>query len=136
MKQIFYTFLIALVLVGCKNSEESKETSDNEIAVEDFSKLPMIKGEFIHTGEAAVLKGANFIYAVQLDSMADVLAAQVAPVKKEEFDMVPVVVQGIVGPNPKLAAGEKVWEEIIAIKNIVSVSAVPAQADVKIEDKN
>ena len=140
MKKILYVFMLAALLTSCKNSEESKTDGAEEITensnqnIDD--KMPVYRGEFIYTAGAAVLKGVDFIYAVRLDSMANVLASRVEPVKKEEYDMVPVVVQGTVGPNPALSEGKEVWNEMIAIKNIISVSKSPSQADVKIEEKN
>jgi uncharacterized lipoprotein NlpE involved in copper resistance len=141
MKKIVFIFLVTLVLSGCKNNEETKADTTVEETVNtgvvDLSKRPkLFKGEFIYTADAAVLKGANYIYAVKLDSMTMELAKQVEPIKKDEFDMVPVVVQGSVSPNPALKEGKEGWEQIITIERIVSVSNTPSQADVKIEDKN
>jgi hypothetical protein len=143
MKKIFYLFLIATITFSCNNSE--KKNSENpdentEVSAQGGSvvdvRMPVYRGEFIFTDEAAVLKGKNFVYGVVIDTVARELAARVAPIKKDEFDMVPVVVTGIVSPNPALSEGKEGWEEVITIKNILNVSAKPAEADVKIEDNN
>ena len=136
MKKIIYLFLFVAVFTACKNSEESNSENEQTTEVSEDDEMPIYRGEFIYTEGAAVLKGVDYIYAVQLDSMANVLATRVEPVKKDEYDMVPVVVQGVVAPNPALAEGKDVWKEMIAIKHIISVSKSPSQADVKIEEKN
>ncbi|MBT8261972.1 MAG: hypothetical protein KJO05_04060 [Bacteroidia bacterium] len=140
MKKIFYLFLVTAALISCNNSEEKKtesteesvETNDDVVDV----RMPVYRGEFILTDEAAVLKGKDFIYGVTLDTMARELAERVAPIKRDEFDMVPVIVTGVVSENPALAEGKEVWEEVITIKKIINVSARPSEADVKIQDKN
>jgi len=49
--------------------------------------------------------------------------------------MVPVMVRGIVSRNPALDEGQEVWEQIITIKEIVSVGDQPAKVDIKIQDQ-
>jgi len=137
MKNILYLFLLSAVLVSCKNSEEkitevTEETIENKGPEVDV-RLPIYRGEFIFTNDAAVLKGKNFIYGVAIDANSKELAAKVEPVKEDEFDMVPVVVQGVLSKKPE---GQEGWDEILAIKKIISVSKTPTKADVKIEDKN
>ena len=113
MKKITLLVALALLIFSCKNTEEkdpklvSNETSD--------SKISVYQGEFIYLADAAVLKGSNFIYGVTLDEMSVELAKQVEPVKKEEFDMVPVIVKGIVSKKPE---GQEGWDEILTIKEI------------------
>ena len=94
-----------------------------------------IAGEFYYSEEGAVLKGASFIYAVAMDEMAKELGARVAEVKKEVYDMVPVMVRGTVSRNPALDQGQEVWEQMITIKEIVSVGDQPAAVDIKIQDQ-
>lgn len=118
------------VVVSCKNSGENTATQEgtNEVTT---SKFPTYTGEFIYLADGAVLKGSNFIYGVALDEMSAELAKRVAPAKKDDYDMVPVVVQGVLS---KKAPGEEGWEDILTIKEIISVSDKPAEADIKIED--
>ena len=78
--------------------------------------------------------GSNFIYGVVVDEKAEELAAQVAQVKKDSLDMVPVVVRGVVMKNPELKEEGSAWKEVIAIKEIVAVSEKPSEADIKIEE--
>ncbi|MCH7784623.1 MAG: hypothetical protein IIB06_04285 [Bacteroidetes bacterium] len=130
MKKITLLVALALLIFSCKNTEEkdpklvSNETSD--------SKITIYQGEFIYLADAAVLKGSNFIYGVALDEMSEELAKQVETVKKEEFDMVPVIVKGIVSKKPE---GQEGWDEILTIKEILSVSKTPSKTDIKLEVK-
>ena len=59
------------------------------------------------------------------------LADKVAPVKKDVFDMVPVIVRGTLAPGPQ---DIETWDEFLTIIDIVQVSAKPAKADVKIKE--
>ena len=122
MKKVLFLFVISIAIASCKNSEEKK--------TEDTSNMTSYTGEFIYLDDAAVLKGDTFIYGVTMDDMAAELADKVAPVKSDEFDMVEVVVKGVVNPKPDGTDG---WEEIITIKEIVSVSDKPSPADIKFE---
>lgn len=122
MKRIVLLFIVfATVTFSCKEKETERVSNDPEYA-----------GEFIYTADAAVLKGSNFIYGVALDEMAEELAKRVNPVKRDEFDMVPVVVKGTLKNKEE---GEEGWNEILTITEIVSVSDTPSEADVKIEEK-
>lgn len=109
-----------LLFSACKNNEKSQ--------VED--NLIEIRAEYIFLDDAAVLKGSDFIYGVKIDDMAKELATRVEPVKVEEYDMVPVIIMGIIEPKPE---NEEGWPEIVTIKEIVTVSDRPSQPDVKLE---
>ncbi|HET8838112.1 MAG TPA: hypothetical protein VFM82_03870, partial [Flavobacteriaceae bacterium] len=136
MKNHLIAVLIAVFcLVGCQdekkktanNGMETSESATSEKAenvdgtehavkkVEDSVKT--LRGEFIYVDNAAVLKGSDFIYGVKIDSMAKRLAEKTDSLKRNEFDMVPVVIQGVVSKNPNDG-----WEEIVSIKKIVMVS--------------
>lgn len=130
----FLLLLFSLTLVGCKNNsnEQTPENQINNDPVLADQGANTFKGEFIYIADGAVLKGTNFIYGVALNDKAEELAQRVAPVKKEDFDMVPVVVKGTLSKKP---AGQEGWDEILTITEIVGVSDKPAEADIKIEDK-
>ena len=121
MKKITLLVVISLLTLACKNK-----------SAEDQS-LKEYKGEFIYTEKAAVIKGSDFIYGVTINEVALELAKKVAPVKRDEFDMVPVIVMGTVAEKPENQEG---WDEILTIHEIVSVSETPSEADIKIEEKN
>lgn len=121
MKKIIVLFSAALLLfTSCKNNETSEE----------HLEIQEIKAEFIYLEDAAVLKGTDFIYGVKIDDKARELADRVEPVKVEEYDMVPVIVMGVV--TQKLENDEG-WEQIVTIKEIVRVGTRPSQPDVKLE---
>lgn len=123
MKKVFVLLVAVLALSSCKNKEAEKEPIDESLLVE-------IKAEYIYYADAAVLKGTNFIYGVTLDEKAEELAEKIEPVKLDEYDMVPVVVKGIVTPKPE---GQEGWDEIFTIVEIISVSKTPSKPDVKLE---
>ena len=135
-----YGLLVLLIMIGCKENKEQEVTEaapeielTEAVASADTPLYNSYRGEFIYVADGAVLNGKNFIYGVKLDSMAQVLADQVAPIKENEFDMVEVIVYGIVEPKPEVQEG---WDEILTIKEIVSVSETPSPADIKLEEKN
>ena len=134
------SLLLAISLQSCKNSEaetesEATENQENSPKLMESSSYTTFNGEYFYSEEAIVLKGAHFIYAVTRDELAKELGDRIAPIKKDDYDLVPVVVKGVVEKNPAFERGEKVWEEIITIKEIVSVSNSPAEVDVTIEEK-
>jgi len=118
MKKSLLLIALSLMLFCCKN--ENKKNDPN-----------LIRGEFILIDDAAVIKGKDFIYGVVIDEMTKELAQKVAPLQREEYDMVPVVVKGIIKPNP-----EQGWEEIIQIKEIIGVSAPTSELPTKIKSSD
>ncbi len=135
MKKTLLLLLIIASVVSCNNTkkETEKETEGKTAATADMN-VKTFRGEFIYTDDAAVLKGNNFIYGVTIDDKSQELADKVSKVEKDDYDMVPVIVTGVVKPNPK-AETEEVWEEILTIKDILHVSDKPAKTDIKIEEK-
>lgn len=141
MKKILIALFSVLVLISCKNNTESTSTEETQETTTDTLeykgpqvsvRMPTYRGEFYLSEEAAVLKGKDFIYGVERDSMALALAERVAPVKVDEFDMVPVVVQGILSKKEEGAEG---WDEVLTIKTIITVSNKASSPDIKIEEK-
>ncbi len=135
MKKItlVFTLLCSVMLLSCKNSEETKDGAQATPALID-AEFPMYSGEYFYSEDGAVLKGNSFIFAVTLDELAKELGEIVAPVKREEYDMIPVIVKGVVTKNPALDQGQQVWEQIITIKEIVSVGNAPAEVDITIDE--
>ncbi len=131
MKKILLLLVLMIAIVSCKNSETKEEeqiTSETEIETSNQT----FRAEFLYIADAAVLKGDNFIYGVTIDKMMHKLADQVKPIKKDEFDMVPVIVTGILS---KKAEGAEGWDDIVTIKEILHVSDKPSKADIKIDEK-
>jgi len=125
MKKIILLITLFVSLSACKNDQKTT------LITTENSNLAVYKGEFIFTEGAAVLKGSDFIYGVVVDDKMKELADKVAPVKKDVFDMVPVIVTGTLAPGPQ---DKEVWPEFLTIIDIVQVSAKPAKADVKIKE--
>lgn len=117
MKKKFLPLLISLIIFsacGDDAREESLEIQQDEPAQDS---IPVLKGDFIYMADAAILKGEDFIYGVDIDSVALDLAEQIRPLKKEAFDMIPVVVRAKIKQNP----GQEGWDEIIEIREIIQL---------------
>ncbi|WP_432412595.1 hypothetical protein [Rasiella sp. SM2506] len=120
MKKILFLLAITVSVAACKN--ETAKTSND----------PQYEGEFIYVADGAVLKGDTFIYGITLDEMATELQEKVAPIKKDDYDMVPVIVKGTLANKTE---GTEGWDEVLTITEIVSVSDTPSEADIKLVDK-
>lgn len=105
MKKIVILLSIMLAVVSCKKKE-------------DTSNYTKIEAEYIFVDDAAVLKGVDFIYGVVLNEKTDELNTKVDAVKKNQYDMVPVVIEGVIKPNTVTEG----WEKVVEIKNIINVS--------------
>lgn len=97
--------------------------------LQDFSQT--IVGEFIYLADAAVLKGDNFIYGVTLDEATRKLAEQVKEKQRDEYDMVPVVINGVINPKPE---GTEGWENIVTIKEIIEIKEPTGEGAIKVEN--
>lgn len=119
MKRMFFAILTTMVFfTSCgEDTSSSEEVETTPVVVED--SIPTIRGEFIFLADAAVLKGKNFIYGVEIDSVSRRLADSVEPMKKDEFHMIPVVVRGKIIQNP----GQEGWEEVIQIREIIEITS-------------
>lgn len=123
--------MLSLVAISCKDpkQQDSEIVSSEEQAIQNNN---VFQGEFIFSEEAAVLKGDDFLYGVELNDLAKDLASQVSQVKTDEYDMVPVIVKGDLNPRPE---GTEGWEEILTISEIVHVSETPAEAGIQLKKK-
>ncbi len=115
MKKLCILIVLSLIIFSCKSENESD----------------LIRGEFIFIDDAAVIKGTDFIYGVVINDLTHELAKKIEPLQREEYDMVPVVIKGIVKPNP-----EEGWEEIVEIKEIIGVSAPTSELPTKIKSSD
>ncbi len=130
MKKFIFLFVITATLITCKDNPK-KEMSSEENKTE-IVNTKTYRGEYIHAKEGAVLYGKDFIYGVVLNELEKELAAKVSPVKKNELDMVPIVVKGYV---TKKNPGEEGWDERLTITEIVLVGSEPSTPDIKVESK-
>ncbi len=120
MKKSFLLIAVTLLIFSCK--KEKSETENIEPS--------LIRGEFILIDGAAVIMGKDFIYGVIINDITKELAQRVEPLQREEYDMVPVVIKGIVKPND--TNGVEKWKEIVEIKEIIGVSAPTSELPTKI----
>lgn len=128
MKKYFFAMsILALGFISCQDETQKKQVPIETETVTDSIKI--LKGEFIYVDSAAVLKGSSFIYGVQIDSMAKKLTMRVDSLKRNEFDMVPVVLKGVIKQNNK----EEGWDEIVTIKKIIKVSKPVSDPAIRIE---
>ncbi|MBQ4819999.1 hypothetical protein [Aquimarina sp. MMG016] len=119
MKKLFPLILVlSIVITSCKN-EKSQASVDG---------AQLIRGEFILIDDAGVIKGKDFIYGVELNELANELDKKSKPLQREEYDMVPVVVKGIIKPNPKEG-----WDEVVEITEIVGVTEPTSELPTKIK---
>lgn len=117
MKKQFFAILTGLVLfTGCGDDSSPEEMDMTPVVAKD--SISTIEGEFIYLADAAVLKGRNFIYGVELDSVSLKLADSIESLKRDEFHMVPVKVRGKIIQN----SGREGWEELVQIKEILEIS--------------
>lgn len=116
MKTGFYLMLLAVLLLSC--GKEPQEPSAQQAAPEAVKdSLSTIEGEFIYRSDAAVLKGKNFVYGVELDSVGLQLAKKVDALKTDDFDLIHVVVRAKIIQNPRREG----WDEMVQIKKILEI---------------
>ena len=113
--QYFFILIFTLLLSACGQEPQEDLKPTEPVAVQD--SLDVVSGEFIYLSDAAVLKGEDFIYGVHIDSISLNLAEKIEKYKKEDFDMVPVVVKGKIVTNPRNDG----WDEIIEIREVLKV---------------
>jgi len=110
--------IIALAVTAFSCQDEGREDLMNQPETEKVpDSIQTLTGEFIYAGEAAILRGSDFVYGVTIDSMSKVLAEQVQPFQKEEFDMVAVKVKGKIVTNSR----QDGWDENIEIREILEI---------------
>src|SRR5699024_12095988 len=102
-----------------KTNETTTEDQTDSISHKtDRNGLSVVTGEYIFTDDAAVIKGRSFIYGVVLDSMAKSHGEKIKPLKRDQYDMVPVTVKGKIEPNPMKDG----WDEVVKITKILKIS--------------
>ena len=124
MKKLFGLLILSMILFSCED-EDRRELMDQPQADKVPDSIQVLEGEFIYVADAAVLRGDGFVYGVTLDSMTQTLSDQVSPLKKDDFEMIPVTVKAKILPNPALEG----WEEIIEIREIIKVPQVRKTSD-------
>jgi len=110
MKKISILFIIFVSFAACKGAKEVVGKTDAE--------AQLITGEFLFWNNAAVLKTDTELYGIVIDEKMRELDSQCKPLQNDEFDMMVVTIKGIIKKNPQPES----WEEIVQIKEIISVS--------------
>jgi len=116
MKKLFGLLILSLVLFSCQD-EDRKELMDKTQTEKVPDSIQVLEGEFVYSADAAVMRGENFVYGVTLDSMSQVLSDKIAPLKSDDFEMIPVTIKAQIKPN----IGREGWEEMIEIIEIIEV---------------
>ena len=114
MKKSILLIVISLLIISCKKEKDVETT--------------VIRGEFILIDGTGVIKGEDFIYGVVINDEANELNEKIKPLQREEFDMVPVVVNGVIKPNT-----EEGWPEVVEIIEIVGVTEPTSALPTKIK---
>ncbi len=135
MKVNVLSLLLILTLVGCKNEKkpesEKKSNFDLEQVQEVKQTTRTLKGEFIYSNGAAVLKARNAIYGIVLDEEGLALKEAVEEVKENEYDMIPVLIQGKIIKNP-----DEGWEHLVEVVKTIKVDQPQPNENVIIESAN
>lgn len=129
MKKIFGLLLSLMMLVACQD-DGRKELMSQPKQEKLPDSIQVLKGEFVYGADAAVIRGENFVYGVTLDSMSKKLAEEIAPLKSDDFEMVPVTVKAKIVPNPE----QEGWKEVIEIQQILEIPESISEKDT-IENK-
>lgn len=134
MRKVVVLLSCMLALVSCKKETSStKEVAMEDTTTQNEDDVITLKGEFIYLDNAAVLNCGDKIYGVTIDEKMHELASQVAKQQKEKVDMVPVIIHGVVKPNPILAQNQEGWPEVVTIKEIVKVLPLKEDNAIRIE---
>lgn len=116
MKKLFGMLMLSLLSFSCQD-EGRGELMEQRKTEKVPDSIQLLEGEFIYSEEAAVMRGDDFVYGVTLDSMSRVLSERIAPLKSDDFEMIPVKVKAQIRPNPR----QNGWEEMIEILEIVEI---------------
>ena len=126
MKQFLLTLVFFTLMLSCKNASH---TLSAEELIELANKENHYRGDFYYTEGAAVFTTPNEIYGVTLDDKALELANRIALIKKDQYDLVEVIVKGNIKSKTEEKEG---WNVILTIDQIVYVSDKASKADLKI----
>ncbi|MBL4888240.1 MAG: hypothetical protein JKZ03_07330 [Flavobacteriaceae bacterium] len=111
----------------------SCKSTTNNLSSEELNKLANqenhYRGDFYYTEDAAVFTTPTEIYGVTLDGKALELVNKIARIKKDQYDLVEVIVKGNLNPKAEEKEG---WDMILTIDEIVYVSDKASKADLKI----
>ncbi len=110
---------LTLLAMGCNNPKKPAEKQE----VKTFS------GEFLYLADAAVLNTGTDVYGVNINAEMHQLQDMVLPLKKDEFDMIPVYIKGFLTDN----TAPEGWPQILTIVAIDSVSSIRKEDNNRIQ---
>ena len=116
-KSLFWILIISFIFTACGEEQGDAMPEIEAPEATEQDSIRTIEGEFIYLSDAAVFKGADFIYGVEVDSSALELAEKIKPLKNDDFDMVPVTLKVKILPNPQ----NRGWDEVAKIIEIVKI---------------
>lgn len=127
LKRLFFIFALIATTVSCDN--ETQSTVENEVEVKAMDSIQNYKGNFISVGNSAVLKGDQFVFQVQLDSVTADLKKSFNEYTLENATIVPVEVKGKVIDSKKSTG----YSQVIEITEVVKIFAEkkPANEELK-----
>ncbi len=113
MKKFIFILILLIIFTACENDEG---TTPPVVEATAQDSIRVYKGNFITAGNAAVLKGDQFIYQVAMGPTAIVLRDSLSR-NSEVSTIRPVVIKGKVTNNP-MAEG---YSQIIEIIEIIEI---------------
>lgn len=129
MKRLIFILSLLLAFTAC---EDEQESTPQPVAIPTAQdSILNYKGNFIAAGEAAVLKGSQFVYQVKIDSLTQAFKNSIEEYKTENRSVIPVEVKGKVKDNPSPAG----YSQIIEIEEFVEIFA-EKKAEKTIDDDN
>ena len=120
-KSLFWILIISFVFAACGEEPGDSVIQPQAPEVTEQDSIRTIEGEFIYLSDAAVFKGPDFIYGVEVDSSALELAEKIKPLTNDDFDLVPVTLKVKILPNPR----NRGWDEVAKIIEIVKIPEAP-----------
>lgn len=125
MKKLFGILLLAALILTSCNDEDRKDLTPEPETNKEQDSIQVLTGDFVFGKDAAVIRGEDFVYGVTIDSMSQVLARKVAPLKSDDFDMIPVTVKAKILQNPE----QQGWQEVIEVREIIEIPEAKELSD-------
>ncbi|QTY26245.1 hypothetical protein [Flavobacterium sp. CS20] len=127
LKLLFVVSLITLSFLFSRKSDSKNKSDENNAKEIVESQFKTYHGEFIDVDTVMVLNGNSFIYGVKMDEQAKRLIKKVDAIKKDDYDVIKVIVKGELHPNT-----EEGWDEILTIKSIDSIYKPELKKETKV----
>lgn len=105
-----------VILISACESEQGAAPEPLPVMTAEDS-IQVYDGNFITAGNAAVLKGNQFVYQVKIDSISTLLKEDLKDYKDNNGGIFPVKVKGKVIDNP-MPAG---YSQVIEIKEVLEI---------------